>query len=149
MNLRIKGKRILWVDDHFEDLREELQALEKSGATATCVHTANAAYERLVKESYDIVIIDLLLPQQETLHEELRKFRDEAGLGSRTELHGVVLALWLTKTAPNTTFFFFTVVVAGSEDVRAKIDPQNRRFVNKSDERTWGEKFPEVVADQI
>jgi hypothetical protein len=150
MSEGIKGKKVLWVDDRFETLRDELRALTEAGALSTCVTTVNAAYEKLLKETYDVVIIDIMLPQGDSLPDDLKQIQRAAGFLPSGEVLGLVLALWLVGRTPNANFFFYTVVPdEGSSDVRHKVDPENRRFVDKADEKTWGSNFAQVVASQL
>jgi hypothetical protein len=145
MSVNLDGKRILWAEDRFDTLVKEREALEACGAQVTYVVTVNAAFEELQKSQFDLVILDSLLPQADPLPQDLMPLQIEAGLVN-TESYGLVLALWLVTAKSNVRFFFYTIIPDAADQVlRTRLDPKGNRFVDKGDQKTWGEQFPITV----
>ena len=150
METRLKNRKILWVDDEFQSLRDELRALEFAGAEVTCTGSANGAFEHLLVQQFDLVIIDYRLPPSEPLTVELDQIRADAKLEPDTNQRGALLGLWLKRNKPDTKFFFYTVATVLAEDaLRRELDPDGRRFVDKLSRSTYGDNFSVVAIAQL
>lgn len=57
-----ENKNILWVEDEYESLLGLIKPLLKSGYSVDCVVDENQAMDQIKKHSYDLIIIDLILP---------------------------------------------------------------------------------------
>jgi hypothetical protein len=104
----------------------------------------------LQSSDFDLVILDTLLPQGDTLPGELFECRREAGLEESSERLGLVLGLWLVERRRTIKFFFYTIIPDDADtSLRMKLDPDGTRFVDKADESTWGEMFPVIVFQRL
>ena len=55
----MKGARLLWVDDHPDEIVQESRVFEAAGARITRVRTTRDALSQLDKRNYDVVLSDI------------------------------------------------------------------------------------------
>lgn len=64
MKGQCSGKRILWIDDDYQHLKDLVYPLERDGCRVEGVITLNGLKEKLARRhDYDAYIVDLLLPR--------------------------------------------------------------------------------------
>ncbi len=110
---RLGSARLLIVDDGPVNLTLARQVLEQQGASVETVTTGNQALECLAREPFDLVLMDIFMPDLDGM-ETSRRWRDlEASLG-----HGRSILIALTANASQADQRRF--LEAGMDDYLAK-----------------------------
>ncbi len=72
--------KVLWVDDEPDTLRYESRLAAEHGWLVTWQTNVDGALDRLKRETFDLVVVDVILPKN-TFEEERKYVDPEAGLG--------------------------------------------------------------------
>lgn len=84
--------RVLWVDDDPTQVLSKIQYLEDNGYFVVTAMSVAECKEKLVEQSYDLVIIDVMMPHTD----DIDPARTKGGLTT-----GLELARWIRSNYPN------------------------------------------------
>lgn len=133
---------VLWVEDEPHTLRYERRLAEAFGWRITTCDTVEQAIHLLKTNSYDLVIVDLMLPMDE--YNKRRGFLDPgAGVALLTHIRDPRRD---DATPPSVTTLVITAVI--SSDTRAEVlnYVDDRHFLSKPvDEKQYIETVQEIT----
>jgi predicted nucleotide-binding protein len=97
--MNIEKKRILFVDDELRDVDAYVLELKFAGFDVTTTASADEAFKLVSNESFDLVVLDIMMPPG-------KHFRNkETAFGLKT---GLMLALLVRQKLPGTMIVAFT-----------------------------------------
>ncbi len=128
----LQGKSILFVDDRPDSVVAFRKELEDLGAKTKTRRSINSALRELGKEDFDLVVIDLFLPND---YGGLETYRDKITMNGNNQ--GELLACYLRQANPRVPYVYLTSqrgFYAGDEDglVFIKTVAQIDLFIKKS-----------------
>lgn len=84
----LSGWRILWLDDNVERIDDHVKTLESCGAIVTTCSDVGEAEALVIREPWDLVIIDTMIPVRRT---------DTPGYDAATTDRGYATGLGLVR----------------------------------------------------
>jgi CheY-like chemotaxis protein len=116
----MSGKKILMVDDDLEHIEPYAEALEDSGYSVTRAMTVDEALQLLKTETFDLLILDLLMPPEQSMADQIENLvLRETGL----RLHRTIRKDLGLQNVP---IMFVTLV--RDKEIRGKIRQAEREF---------------------
>jgi CheY-like chemotaxis protein len=108
-------KKILWIEDDADIIDTLVDPLRRDGHSFKIAYTPTEAFRLLSKTKYDLILLDLMLPEDPWLSQ----FQTELEVvGNRTYAPGVVLMGKYMKTInASTPTIICTVATQGSIDI--------------------------------
>jgi len=75
-------KRILMVDDQLDYIQPYAEALEDEDFDVTLISQVDSALEMLREGGFDVIILDMLMPPSEGVHEDFEDWTSQSALGA-------------------------------------------------------------------
>ena len=152
--MRWAETRIMWADDHRNEIEPQVLALRSFGAGVEVTSTANGAYELLGHgHVFDLVILDVLLPAGGTLPEALARIKEASRIKPESEHNGLVLALWMQETARLAPYVFYTLMGESRHKFEPRlgrmVDPKGDSFYGKQERKYWGDGIRLLVEAKL